>query len=91
MLDQLARRYNRRPSELIGLTDEWIAFDFDAAIALRGAQDDAEEMKKAPKVPATPQRGGGGRLGIPEYGEGIDALKLLVNRSRMAKGLPRVN
>lgn len=46
-LHLMATTYNRRPSEIIGIRDEWAAYQFDAAVMLVGLE----------------RRGGGGRKG----------------------------
>lgn len=47
MLDRLAQRYNRRPSEILQISDPWLAIDFDFACAVRGNKADQEDMKKS--------------------------------------------
>jgi hypothetical protein len=39
LIDQTARRYKTRPSRLLGIQDEFIALDFDLALAERGRRD----------------------------------------------------
>ena len=40
LIDQLARRYNQRPSSLLDLDDPWEALDFDMGIMVRGFRQD---------------------------------------------------
>ncbi len=39
-LHHVAKTYHRRPSEIMGIEDEWAAYQFDAAV-LFGSLDDA--------------------------------------------------
>jgi len=46
ILDMVARRYGKRPSEIVGIKDEAIAFDFDAAVAIRAeAKEEREYLR----------------------------------------------
>lgn len=38
-----------RPSELLAITDPWVALDLDLAIFARGASEDARIQKEGPK------------------------------------------
>ena len=46
-LDRLAQRYGLRPSAMIGIADSLVALDFDAAVAMRGSQQDAKDHEEA--------------------------------------------
>lgn len=39
LLHLMAKEYSKRPSEIVGVTDEWAAYDFDAAVFI-AAQDE---------------------------------------------------
>lgn len=45
LLHLMAKEYGRRPSEIVGVTDEWAAYDFDAAVFI-AAQDELNPDKR---------------------------------------------
>lgn len=47
-MDKIAQRYGKRPSELAGIdSDPVLAFQFDAAIMLRGVMEENEQYEKS--------------------------------------------
>ena len=68
-LDIVARRYGQRPSAMMGVRDEYTAYCFDEAIAMRGLDAELKAMD-SDKTPTPtvhkPERStmafGGGRL-----------------------------
>lgn len=49
VLHLMAATYHRRPSEIVGVTDEWAAYQFDAAVLLAGlGKDDGEAAGEEP-------------------------------------------
>ena len=40
LLHLMAKTYSQRPSVLAGITDEWAAYQFDAAVLLESLDDD---------------------------------------------------
>ena len=46
LIDGVCQRYGQRPSDMIGITDDKIAFSFDAAIAVKASIFEKEEMEK---------------------------------------------
>lgn len=47
LIDGICQRYGQRPSNMIGLLDDKVAFDFDAAIAIKASQFEKDEMEKS--------------------------------------------
>ena len=55
MIDQVARRYNQRPSSLLNIDDPWTALDVDLGVMIRGMRQDNVDSERANK----PGKGGG--------------------------------
>jgi hypothetical protein len=52
-LHLVAKTYQRRPSEIIGIADEWAAYQFDVAVLVEGTvgeQTDTHAGTHAPPV-----------------------------------------
>ena len=69
-LDIVARRYGQRPSAMLKVSDEYAAYCFDEAIAMRGLDAELAAMNGEPTTKAGRQAGGrqamtvgAGRLG----------------------------
>jgi hypothetical protein len=48
-LHLLSKTYGRRPSEIVGVTDAWAAYQFDCAVMLVGLHTEAEGIKESRK------------------------------------------
>lgn len=46
MLHLIAKEYGKRPSEIVGIADEWAAYDFDAAVLAIGADEMSPDRDK---------------------------------------------
>jgi hypothetical protein len=77
MLDRVARRYNRRPSEILGISDNWLAIDFDFACAYRGNKEDEKDFQNASR-----------QAGQKESTD--EEFWKTVNKVRRVKGLPPI-
>lgn len=56
-LHNLSQKYSQRPSDLLGLDNAWVAWDFDQAVLMWGnhvqrALDECEDWKKKPEAVA---------------------------------------
>ena len=76
LIDGIARRYCKRPSELVGLVDPWLALDFDLGIAKRAIDNEEKQMRNEKAISK-----------FTGAVEGMAAMKNLVNKSRRIKGL----
>ncbi len=47
-LDQIGQAYSTRPSAIVGIEDDWAAYQFDLACYALGRHVEAELMKKRP-------------------------------------------
>jgi hypothetical protein len=69
-LDIVARRYGQRPSAMMRVSDEYAAYCFDEAIAMRGLDAELKAMNDEPTTNTARKAGGkqamsfgAGRLG----------------------------
>ena len=56
-MDRVATRYRVRPSELLAISDPWVALDLDLAIFARGASEDVRLEKQSAKGGSSYQAG----------------------------------
>ena len=47
-LHLVAKSYSRRPSEIIGIVDEWAAYQFDVAVLVEGTLGEQTDTRAAP-------------------------------------------
>jgi hypothetical protein len=67
-LDALATRYSRRPSEILGVSDSWLAYQLDLATLLAATvQDESHPMGFFGRVAALAKKGVR-KMKIPESG-----------------------
>ncbi len=50
-LHLVAKIYHRRPSEIIGIADEWAAYQFDVAVLVEGTLGEQTESHGGPHAP----------------------------------------
>jgi len=48
LLHLIAKTYGRRPSEIVGIADEWAAYQFDAAVLFESLSEDGPATKSGP-------------------------------------------
>ena len=58
LLHLMGKEYGRRPSEIVGIADEWAAFDFDAAVFLMATEDPKKPRRSQPSAAQLAQRKG---------------------------------
>lgn len=46
-MDAVAKRYGQRPSQILGILDDWTAFCLDEVCALTGADEEAKAYENA--------------------------------------------
>lgn len=53
MLHLMAKEYGKRPSEIVGVSDEWAAYDFDVAVFVAATDEmNPDRRKKRGLTPA---------------------------------------
>jgi len=50
LLDRMSQRYGKRPSEIIGIDDEIVAFDFDCAVMMKATMLEHERAEKGEEL-----------------------------------------
>jgi len=44
-IDGVCQRYGQRPSSIIGIKDELVAYEFDVSVAIKGSKMEQDEME----------------------------------------------
>lgn len=57
-MDAIGKRYGRLPSELVGITNTWTAYQFNRAVLIAGLDHEVEAYEKQKQNAPTSNKGG---------------------------------